>query len=62
MAVDLGHFEKVRALVAGARSEKVYTGQVDPSVLELDKLITTFPLRLSADDVRLVKVDELFVE
>jgi zinc protease len=51
-------------LVSGEKSEKAYDfgGKIDESILKMDAAVSTYPLNLTPEDVRVVKADELFVE
>lgn len=49
-------------LVRGEKSPKTYGAKVDPSVLQMDEQVVTFPMNITADDVKVVKVDDLFVK
>lgn len=49
-----------QALIAGAKTEKVYQAKVDDSVLREDESVSVLPLGIEASDVKVVKVEELF--
>jgi zinc protease len=50
-------------LVSGEKSEKSYEhGKVEQSVLDLDAQVAAYPLNLTPEDVRVVKVEDLFVK
>lgn len=49
-------------LVSGEKSVKSYEhGKVEQSVLDLDAQVASFPLNLTPEDVKVVKVEDLFV-
>lgn len=60
VAPDPAALEK--QLLSGEKTEKQYNSKVDPAVLEMDKAVSVFPLKLTDADIRIVKADELFVE
>jgi zinc protease len=50
------------ALISGAASPISYESPKPPAVMAEDKEIASFPLKISASDVEVVKVEELFQE
>lgn len=51
-------------LVSGEKSEKTYDfgGKVDEAILKMDAAVSAYPLNLTPEDVRVMKVEDLFVK